>query len=188
MARQLFIVVLPFTARPPSMAAVGLPAAAPGAAGPAAITAECRRHIDMEMTMKKSIGKLVGGAALALALGIGSAALDYAAAASATVTAEGIPAVFQPSESRRDGDFFRKDDVRWAQVELRYRGLYNGSLDGVLGPGTRRALAQYQENSGLHKTASLDARTWEALTGKPEIGEGSSVPSNSDDTASHLGK
>jgi peptidoglycan hydrolase-like protein with peptidoglycan-binding domain len=150
----------------------------------------------MEVTIKKLIGKFVVGIALVPALGIGSAALDYAAAASDRVTAGGIPAVFQPSESRRDGDLLRKNDVRWAQLELRYRGLYKGSLDGVLGPETRRALAQAQKNNGLQRTVSLDAQTWEVLTGKPDIGQGSSVPPNSDRpgtrtdsyTASDLGK
>jgi peptidoglycan hydrolase-like protein with peptidoglycan-binding domain len=150
----------------------------------------------MEVTMKKLTGKFVVGIALVLVLGIGSAALDYAAAASDTVTAGGIPTVFQPLESQQDRDFLRNDDIRWAQVELRYWGLYKGALDGVLGPETRRALAQFQKNNGLQKTASLDAQTWEALTGNPEIGQGSSVPPNSDRPgtsmdsyrASHLGK
>jgi peptidoglycan hydrolase-like protein with peptidoglycan-binding domain len=150
----------------------------------------------MEVTMRKLIGKFVLGTASVLALGIGSAALDYAAAAGNTVTAGSIPAVFQPSESRQDGDYFRKDDIRWAQLELRYRGLYKGSLDGVLGPETRRALTQFQRNNGLYKTASIDVQTWEALTGDPDIGQGSSMPPNSDragtitnsSAASYLGK
>jgi peptidoglycan hydrolase-like protein with peptidoglycan-binding domain len=64
-------------------------------------------------------------------------------------------------------------------VELRYRGLYKGSLDGILGPETKRALTQFQQNSGLSQTASLDAQTWETLTSSPGIAQGSSnMPSD----------
>jgi peptidoglycan hydrolase-like protein with peptidoglycan-binding domain len=59
-------------------------------------------------------------------------------------------------------------------VELRFRGLYTGSLDGVLGHKTKRALEQFQQNNGLNLTASLDARTSDALTNSSGIAEGSS--------------
>ena len=155
------------------------------------------KKLDMGVTMRKLIRKFVLGTTSVLALGIGGAALDYAADpgnavadAGNAIIAESTSAVSQTPESWRDGDFIRKDDIRWAQLELRYRGLYKGSLDGVLGPKTRQALAQFQKNNGLDQTASLDAQTWEMLTGNPDIGQGSSMPPNSDHagTASHLGK
>lgn len=137
--------------------------------------------------MRKFIRKFMLGSASVLALCIGGAALDYAAepgttvaATSNAVTAGCTPAASHTLESWRTGDFIRKDDIRWAQAELRYRGLYKGSLDGLLGHETRRALGQFQKNSGLGQTASLDAQTWEALTGNPEIGQGSSIPANDD--------
>jgi len=82
----------------------------------------------------------------------------------------------QTSDSLTTGDALRKDDVRWAQVELRDKGLYKGSLDGILGPETKRALGQFQKNNGLGRPASLDAQTWEALAGDPGIGQGYSMP------------
>jgi peptidoglycan hydrolase-like protein with peptidoglycan-binding domain len=62
------------------------------------------------------------------------------------------------------------------QAELRARGLYQGSLDGILGPETRRALGRFQMISGLDRTAALDTETWEALTVKPPIVEGGIHP------------
>ena len=156
-----------------------------------------RQQMDMGVTMRKLIWKFVLGIASVLALGIGGAALDYAADpgnavadSSNAIIAASTPAVSQTLESWRASDFIRKDDIRWAQLELRYRGLYKGSLDGVLGPETRQALAQFQKNNGLDQTASLDAQTWEMLIGNPDIGQGSSMPPNGDHagTASHLGK
>ena len=153
--------------------------------------------------MRKSIRKSILGTASVLALSIGGAALGYAADpgtavadAGNPVAAASAPAESQLSASWRDDDFIRKDNIRWAQAELRYRGLYQGSLDGVLGPETKRALARFQTNDGLGQTASLDARTWEALIGNPDIGQGSSVAPDSDragtmtnsSAASHWGK
>jgi peptidoglycan hydrolase-like protein with peptidoglycan-binding domain len=65
------------------------------------------------------------------------------------------------------------------------RGLYSGSLDGVLGPQTKQALSRFQQESGLAGTASLDAQTWEALTAGPEATEGSSRPSGTAGPASN---
>ena len=126
--------------------------------------------------MRKLIRKLLLGAAAVLALGIGGAALDYAADAGNPVDAAAMPPAAQTSDSSLTSDVFRKDDIRWAQVELRGQGLYKGSLDGILGPETKQALGQFQKNNGLGRTASLDAQTWEALTADPGIGQGSSMP------------
>ena len=117
--------------------------------------------------MRKLIRKLLLGTASVLALGIGGAALDYAADAGNPVNTANIPPAAQTSDSSMTGDALRKDDIRWAQVELRDKGLYKGSLDGILGPETKRALGQFQKNNGMGRTASLDAQTWEALTGDP---------------------
>jgi peptidoglycan hydrolase-like protein with peptidoglycan-binding domain len=125
------------------------------------------------------IRKVIFGTASVIALGIAgdiaSSALDYAADAN-TATAASMPALAQNSSNVLTGDALRKNDIRWAQLELRNCGLYRGSLDGIYGPGTRRAVSQFQAINGLGRTASLDAQTWEVLTGNPAIGMGSSMP------------
>jgi peptidoglycan hydrolase-like protein with peptidoglycan-binding domain len=100
--------------------------------------------------------------------------LDVADAGN-TETAASIPAVVETSRDALTGDALRRDDIRWAQVELRYRGLYQGSLDGIAGPETKRALSEFRKINGLSPSESLDAQTWEALTrsGIPAIAEGS---------------
>jgi len=127
--------------------------------------------------MRTLIRKVLRGAAAVLALSvagsIASGVLDYAADVGNTATAASMPAAVETSRDALTGDPLRRDDIRWAQVELRYRGLYQGSVDGVLGPETRHALSQFQQIDGLGRTVSLDARTWEALTrsGIPAIAE-----------------
>lgn len=129
-----------------------------------------------EVQMRNPIRRFLLGTASVLALGIAanfaSSALNEAAEAGNTVPAATMPAVVQNSQDVLAGDPLRTDDIRWAQVELRVRGLYQGSLDGILGPETKRALSRFQQIKGLGPTASLDAQTWESLTGNPPIVEG----------------
>ena len=109
-------------------------------------------HIKARKSPSRSIGgnvrtlirKVILGTASVIALGIAgeiaSSALDYAADAN-TATAANMPAPAQNPNDALTADPLRRDDIRWAQLELRNRGLYLGSLDGILGPGTRRAAA-----------------------------------------------
>jgi len=79
--------------------------------------------------------KLILGTVSILALGIGGAALDYVADADDAVpSADGnMPSTRGTLPPWINTTNLSKDDVRWAQVELRNLGLYNDSLDGVIG-------------------------------------------------------
>ena len=122
--------------------------------------------------------KLILGTASVLALGIGGAALDFAADADDVPNAVGnMPSAPGSSHHWLNAGNLSKDDIRWAQVELHTRGLYNGSLDGVVGPETKQALLGFQVSNGLKRTATLDQQTADALIGNPGVvGEGSSMP------------
>src|SRR5580704_14691304 len=135
------------------------------------------------MTMMR---KLILGTASVLALGIGGAALDFAADADDVPNAVGnMPSASGSSHHWLNAGNLSKDDIRWAQVELRTMGLYNGSLDGVVGPETKRALLGFQESNGLERTATLDQQTADALIGNIGVGsEGSSTPSKGAGTGS----
>ena len=52
-----------------------------------------------------------------------------------------------------------------AQQQLKYSGLYNGSVDGKLGLETQQALRQFQQQHGLRQSGALDGRTMTALQG-----------------------
>ncbi|HEU0155077.1 MAG TPA: peptidoglycan-binding domain-containing protein [Stellaceae bacterium] len=126
--------------------------------------------------MKILVRKVVLGTASVLGLGIAGAALDSMAGPGDVANAGSIPSASQAAETSLPDARIWKDDVRWAQIELRNDGLYNGSLDGVAGRRTRQALRKFQQDNGLKQTASLDAPTWKALTDHRDIGEGSSMP------------
>jgi peptidoglycan hydrolase-like protein with peptidoglycan-binding domain len=120
------------------------------------------------MTM---IRKLALGTASVLALGIGGATLDFVANAD-----DYASAAAESSHHWINAGKLSKDDVRWAQVELHTIGLYYGSLDGVAGPETKRALLEFQENNGLDRTATLDQQTADALIGHTSVGRISNMP------------
>jgi len=85
-------------------------------------------------------------------------------------------ATFAPSHHWINTENLSKDDIRWAQVELHTIGLYNGSLDGVAGSETKRALLEFQENNGLDRTAALDQQTADVLLGHTGVGQVSGMP------------
>ena len=122
--------------------------------------------------------KLILATASVLALGIGGAAVDHVANAGNTVPNAGwnMPPAPGTSQHLQTAANLSKDDFRQAQLELRNMGLYNGSLDGVVGPETKRALEQF----GLDRTATLDGLTMVALFGNIGISPGSSMPPTTD--------
>jgi peptidoglycan hydrolase-like protein with peptidoglycan-binding domain len=128
------------------------------------------------------IRKLILGTASVLTLGIGGAALDFSADADDVANAPPEASYHWLNAANPS-----KDDMRWAQVELRMRGLYNGSLDGVAGPETQRALLGFQKRTGLEPTAALDQETADALIGDTTIGQGSSLPPKGGGPGSMMG-
>jgi murein DD-endopeptidase MepM/ murein hydrolase activator NlpD len=77
----------------------------------------------------------------------------------ATLTALSVLALCFTSSALASGD----PDVAALQVGLRARGLYAGTVDGVLAGGTERALRRFQLRSGLEPSGALDARTRKAF-------------------------
>jgi len=49
------------------------------------------------------------------------------------------------------------------QTQLARDGYYNGPIDGMLGPNTRQAIADFQADNGLAVTASIDEPTLDEL-------------------------
>ena len=49
------------------------------------------------------------------------------------------------------------------QAALQEQGYYQGEIDGILGPQTRAALAEYQSAQGLEPTGTVDEPTLEVL-------------------------
>src|SRR5919108_4236965 len=65
------------------------------------------------------------------------------------------------------------DEIKQAQESLKTEGFHPGSIDGRLGPRTRRAIRAYQARAGLPPTGVLDAATFQRLAPRaPCVQEG----------------
>ena len=127
------------------------------------------------------VRKLILATASVLVIGIGGTAMSHGADLGKTAPnpSWNTPASSGPSQHPQAAAALSKDDIREAQLELRHSGLYNGSLDGVIGPQTKQALVRFQkDNNGLEQTATLDALTMVAMFGNIGTSEGSSMPRN----------
>ena len=129
--------------------------------------------------MDTGVRKLVATASV-LDIGIAGTAMSHAADLGKTAPnpSWNAPASSGPSQHPQAAASLSKDDIREAQLELRHSGLYNGSLDGVIGPQTKQALVRFQKDNGLDQTATLDALTMVAMFGNIGTSKGSSMPPN----------
>ncbi len=73
-------------------------------------------------------------------------------------TREAAPREYFRNESRQGGQ------VNFSvQRELSRSGYYTGYIDGQTGPQSRRAIASYQQDQGLHPTGYIDASLLNSL-------------------------
>jgi len=49
------------------------------------------------------------------------------------------------------------------QVELERKGYYGGPIDGLIGPGTQKAIAKYQSDNGLPPTGKINEALLKSL-------------------------
>lgn len=63
------------------------------------------------------------------------------------------------------------EEVRTAQQALKDMGLYDGDVDGLYGPRTIDAVAQYQRRQDMAGSGELDQRTLDSLTQQAQAGD-----------------
>jgi peptidoglycan hydrolase-like protein with peptidoglycan-binding domain len=87
--------------------------------------------------------------------GIGHAAEQYSSPTNTPGSAMQMPSTMTASELL----------IRAAQQQLKFSGLYNGSVDGKMSSETQGAFRQFQQQHGLPQSGTLDERTYTALQG-----------------------
>ena len=117
--------------------------------------------------MRSFVVATTAALALALAQNAAMAAQDsMSSSPNAAPKSEAAGARNQAAEPRAE--------IMQAQEKLKSEHLYQGAVDGVLGPETEQALKGYQQKSGLQQTGRLDRQTAQKL-GISES-SGSTVP------------
>jgi len=82
--------------------------------------------------------------------------------------AQGPQANAQTNVQTNDGaQDVSPSQIQQAQQQLKSQGLYNGEIDGIVGPQTQTALSRFQSEQGLPRTAQLDQQTMSRLMGGP---------------------
>lgn len=110
-------------------------------------------------------------AVIALVMGVGLAA---------TAQAHGTDMHHAAAMSQRHAQMgVSRQQVKTAQQQLKADGLYKGRVDGIMNRRTRMAVARFQQRNGLQRTATLNRKTFDRLTGKQAVGVGSSRPKSS---------
>lgn len=104
--------------------------------------------------------QLILPTAAAIALGVG---LTFAGAAPASAWGQHAAMHTHATQSSRA-------EIRDVQQKLQADNLYSGKIDGIPGPQTRRAVAEYQKQNGLRVTANLDRQTRDSLAGTTGAG------------------
>jgi peptidoglycan hydrolase-like protein with peptidoglycan-binding domain len=108
-------------------------------------------------------------------------AVTLAAALAGTAGAQGMATGGPTPSSWRDavpgiGPMTATENISKAQEQLRALGMYYGPIDGRLNPGTRAALASFQQRYGLPRTGTLDRTTFAWLeNSNAPVGYGSSA-------------
>ncbi len=69
-----------------------------------------------------------------------------------------------PAQARASERALSPDARRELQAALQWEGFYSGALDGLIGPGTRRAMAAWQEARGFEPTGILTTAQRTAVT------------------------
>jgi len=64
--------------------------------------------------------------------------------------------------------------IKQAQQQLKSAGFYKGKVDGNMGPETKQAVSQFQQQKGLDQTGKLDQQTLSAMNNNAGANNGTS--------------
>ena len=111
--------------------------------------------------MKKSIKKGICIAAAALAISVPTSIIVSAKTQESFAEQTAIETSFAPVAVLKNGS--RGSEVKEVQRRLKLWGYYNGSVDGVFGAGTKKAVVAFQKKNGLTADGVVGKATYKAL-------------------------
>ena len=69
-----------------------------------------------------------------------------------------------------------KPTIQDIQLALKNADIYQGKVDGVMGPRTKKAIREFQEKNNLKADGKVGAKTWSQLKGFYNSGATSAAP------------
>ena len=103
-----------------------------------------------------------GAASVAAAVGQAQTAAAQAAAATGDMSQTAAGAVEQVATTASGS--FEKPTIEKVLEALKNAGLYQGDVDGKLGPRTKKAIEEFQTQNGLTADGKVGPRTWAKLS------------------------
>jgi peptidoglycan hydrolase-like protein with peptidoglycan-binding domain len=76
-----------------------------------------------------------------------------------------VPADETPAEARRSEALLERPDRELLQTALKWEGFYTSGIDGAIGPGSRAAMAAWQEAKNYEPTGVLTTKQRQELVG-----------------------
>jgi len=73
------------------------------------------------------------------------------------------PGVMEPMQSSSASAANIMPTIQEIQSALKNAGLYAGAIDGKLGPKTKAAITNFQQQNGLTADGKVGSKTWEKL-------------------------
>src|SRR5216684_828145 len=108
---------------------------------------------------------LILATASVLALGVAGAGIVHAADTSTPGARTPTPNAAMPSQQGQTGTpvNLSESQIRQVQQKLKTADLFDGQIDGKMGPGLKVAIAAFQERNRLPQTGAIDQQTMAAL-------------------------
>jgi len=72
--------------------------------------------------------------------------------------------VTEPAMASAPEDTTEKPSPKQIQEALKNAGLYDGKIDGHVGPKTKKAIEAFQSQNGLKADGKVGRKTWKALS------------------------
>jgi murein L,D-transpeptidase YcbB/YkuD len=122
-------------------------------------------------SLKGSMPRVLGSAALAVALAAGVAGVSVSSASAAVgrSTATAVPSALMAATGQAWPELRQGSNSAWPQATVRsLQYLLNAhgaklTMDGIFGPKTKAAVAAFQHSKGLSASGVVQASTWRSL-------------------------
>jgi peptidoglycan hydrolase-like protein with peptidoglycan-binding domain len=91
-----------------------------------------------------------------------------------TAETNGTTVAPEPAAAYDPNAPFVKPTTQEVQEALKNAGLYTGKVDGVVGPRSKKAIRDFQEQNGLNPDGRIGPQTWAKLA--PYLHQSSAAP------------
>jgi peptidoglycan hydrolase-like protein with peptidoglycan-binding domain len=118
---------------------------------------------------------LIFATASVLALSVAGAGIVHAADTGTPGARTQTPSATMPSQQGQAGTpvNLSESQIRQVQQKLKTAGLYDGQIDGRMGPDLKEAISAFQELNRLPQTGAIDQQTMAALNSSSSSGSSS---------------